>query len=450
MFWKVSATLTVITLAILIHLFLEDKLLSPGDLPDLPDTCWTTKCDKREQLEPFKISVSDAELADLKSRIASDLKKIVKPLDDIGFEYGFNSEYLKELANYWNDSYKWRQQETLINNIPQFTTRIDGLDIHFLHAKPKSGSGKKIVPLLLVHGWPGSFVEFLDIIPLLTAGNSELAFEVVAPSIPGYGFSSAPQKPGHNAAHTAKIFRDLMVRLGHKEFYCQGGDWGALVTTNLATFFPDNVRGLHVNMAGAFTNGGMVKSYLAQIPGLKYLIADPADFDKVPNFGFLLQESGYMHIQGTKPDTVGVGLSSSPLGLAAYIMEKFSTWTDPAWRELRDGGLETKTAMDKDRMLTNVMIYWITNSITSSMRYYKENLSSYDTAVANTPVRVPVGFADLPNELTRAPRHQLTGKYPRLVSLTTLPSGGHFAAMEVPGHLAADIINFASKVETMK
>ena len=450
MFWKLSSALVITLLAILIHLFLEDKLFTPGELPDLPDTCWTDACDKREQLEPFKISVSDAELADLKSRIGSDLKKIVKPLNDIGFEYGFNSEYLKEIAKYWNDSYKWRQQETFINNVPQFTTRIDGLDIHFLHAKPKSESGKKIVPLLLVHGWPGSFVEFLDIIPLLTAGNSELAFEVVAPSIPGYGFSSAPQKPGHNAAHTAKIFRDLMLRLGHSEFYCQGGDWGALVTTNLATFFPDNVRGLHVNMAGAFTNGGMAKSYLARIPGLKYLIADPEDFDKVPDFGFLLQESGYMHLQATKPDTVGVGLSSSPLGLAAYIMEKFSTWTDPAWRELQDGGLETKTAMDKDRMLTNVMIYWITNSITSSMRYYKENLSSYDMAVANTPVRVPVGFADLPHELTRVPRHQLTGKFPRLVSLTTLPSGGHFAAMEVPGDLAADVLTFASKVEKMK
>ena len=450
MFWKLSAALTVTILAILLHLFLEDKLFTPGELPTLPDTCWTAKCEKREQVDPFKISVSDAKLEDLKSRIGSDLKKIVQPLDDIGFEYGFNSEYLKELANYWNNSYNWRQKETLINTIPQFTTRIDGLDIHFLHAKPKPESGKKIVPLLLVHGLPGSFVEFLDIIPLLTSGSSDLAFEVVAPSIPGYGFSSAAQKPGLNAAHTAKIFRDLMLRLGHSEFYCQGGDWGAVVTTSLATFFPGNVRGLHVNMAAALTNGGMAKSYLAQIPGLKYLIADPEDFDKVPNFGFLLQESGYMHIQATKPDTVGVGLSSSPLGLAAYIMEKFSTWTDPAWRELRDGGLETRTAMDKDRMLTNVMIYWITNSITSSMRYYKENLSSYDTGVANTPVVVPVGFADLPHELTRAPRHQLTGKFPRLVSYSSLASGGHFAAMEVPEHLADDVINFASKVETME
>lgn len=154
-------------------------------------------------------------------------------------------------------------------------------------------------------------------------------------------------------------------------------------------------------------------------------------------------------IQATKPDTVGVGLSSSPMGLAAYIMEKFSTWTNPAWRELGDGGLETRTAMDRDRMLTNVMIYWVTNSITSSMRYYKENLSSYDITVANTPVRVPMGFADLPHELARVARHQLTGKFPRMVSYSTLASGGHFAAMEVPHLMAEDVINFASRVETL-
>ena len=137
------------------------------------------------------------------------------------------------------------------------------------------------------------------------------------------------------------------------------------------------------------------------------------------------------------------------MGLAAYIMEKFSTWTNPAWRELGDGGLETRTAMDRDRMLTNVMIYWVTNSITSSMRYYKENLSSYDITVANTPVRVPMGFADLPHELARVARHQLTGKFPRMVSYSTLASGGHFAAMEVPHLMAEDVINFASRVETL-
>ena len=171
MFWRLSVFVTVTLLSILVHLFLEDRLFSPGHLPVLPDICWTDKCENREKVESFRISVSDSDLDDLKVRIGFDLKKVVDPLDDTGFEYGFNGEYLRQLGKYWNDSYNWRQQEKLLNSFSQFTTRIDGLDIHFLHVKPKPDSARKIVPLLLVHGWPGSFVEFLDIIPILTSGR---------------------------------------------------------------------------------------------------------------------------------------------------------------------------------------------------------------------------------------------------------------------------------------
>jgi len=443
--------LLVAVLSVLLFLFLEDKLISPGELPELTETCWSKRCDKQDKIEKFTINVSQEELKDLKSRINLDLKRLAKPLDNSQFQYGFNGNYLQQLAKYWTESYDWKSQEKLLNSFPQYRTRIDGLDIHFLHAKPTNTKGKKIVPLLLVHGWPGSVVEFLDIIPILTAGDDNIAYEVIAPSIPGYGFSSAPEKPGFNGMYTAKIFRDLMIRLGHDKFYCQGGDWGSMVTTLAATYYPDNVLGLHVNMGGMFTNGGIAKSYLAQLPGIKHLIADKEDFAKVddlfPSLGRILQETGYMHIQGTKPDTVGVGLSSSPLGLAAYIMEKFSTWTNRSWKELDDGGLDDGHPINKDRMLTNVMVYWITNTITSSMRYYKENLSSYNSEVSNTPVQVPVGFADFPNELMRTPRFQLKGKFPKMISYDTLTKGGHFAAMEVPDILARDFMNFVAKVE---
>ena len=279
-----------------------------------------------------------------------------------------------------------------------------------------------------------------------------MALEVVVPSIPGYGFSAAPQLRGFGGPQTADIFRQLMARLGHERFYCQGGDWGSLVTTVLATLYPDSVLGLHLNMMAAqITPGGMLATWLAQLPGLRYLLADPEDYEKVeafvPRLGFLLQETGYLHLQATKPDTVGVGLSSSPLGLAAYILEKFSTWTEAGWRELEDGGLGTEASYSRDRLLTNVMVYWLTNSITSSMRYYKENLSNLDPAIARTPVQAPTGFADLPNELSRVSRFQLRGKFPRLVSYNTLASGGHFAAMEVPHLLAEDIIQFITLVE---
>ena len=445
--------LTVITIALLsiVILFLEDKLISPGELPELTETCWSKRCDKQDKIEKFTINVSQDELKDLKSRISLDLERMTNPLDNSKFNYGFNANYLKELAKYWTESYDWKSQEKLLNSYPQYRTRVDGLDIHFVHVKPTDTKGKKIVPLLLVHGWPGSFVEFLDIIPLLTAGDASIAYEVIAPSIPGYGFSSAPEKPGFNGMYTAKIFRDLMIRLGHDRFYCQGGDWGSMVTTLVSTFYPDNVLGLHINMGGMFTNGGIAKSYLAQVPGMKYLIVDKEDFDKVdalfPNLGYLLQETGYMHIQGTKPDTVGVGLSSSPLGLAAYIMEKFSTWTNRTWRDLDNGGLDDNHPISKDKMLTNVMVYWITNTITSSMRYYKENFSAFNSDVSNTPVQVPFGFADFPNELMRTPKFQLKGKFPKLVSYNTMFKGGHFAAMEVPDVLARDFMNFVAKVE---
>jgi len=444
----------LVTFSIIFVLFLEDKIISPGELPDLPEDCWKAagKCEKLDKIEKFKLNVTKEQLNDLKLRIDSDLKRVVPPLKNSGFNFGFNSDYLKSLGEYWSQSYDWATQEKLINSFPQYKTRIDGLDIHFLHIIPsKSKNSKKILPLLLVHGWPGSFVEFLDIIPLLTSGNDDFAFEVIIPSIPGYGFSSAPEKPGFDAIYTAKIFRNLMMRLGHKKFYCQGGDWGSLVTTYLATFFPENVLGLHTNMAGVLTTGGQIKAYVAQIPGLKYLIADKSDFHKVDGFfqslWYLLQESGYMHIQATKPDTVGVGLSSSPLGLAAYILEKFSTWTNKSWRELQDGGLESNHPISKDKMLTNVMIYWITNSITSSMRYYKENFSSLSQEVANTPIKVPTAFADFPEELMRVSRFQMKSKFPNLVQFSTLDAGGHFAAMEVPSILAKDIIKFVTIVE---
>jgi len=354
------------------------------------------------------------------------------------------------VAEYWIKTYDWRKEERIINSFPQFTTNIQGLNIHFLHVKPTPVPGKKIVPLLLVHGWPGSVVEFLDMIPLLTSGGGELQFEVVAPSIPGYGFSSVPEKVGYNGLQTASTLVKLMARLGHNKFYCQGGDWGSVITSFISTLYPHHVRGLHLNMMPGITPGSLLKTILAKnVAGLKYLIVDEEDQAKdLFPLGYLLQETGYMHIQGTKPDTVGVGLSTSPLGLAAYIMEKFSTWTNPAWRERSDGGLGKSHPVSMDRMITNVMIYWLTNTITSSMRYYKENLSTYDDAVANGQVKVPVGFADFPHEINRACRFQLRAKYPDLVSFTTQPTGGHFAALEVPRLLATDILHFVQIVET--
>ena len=295
--------LTVLStcLVLLLYLFCEDRLLPEGSLPHLEeDQCWAGDCTQLSQdVLQFKVNLTDLELQDLQARIKSDLTRLVGPLEDSGFLYGFNSKFLAQVAEYWSQAYNWRAEEQTINSFPQFKTNIDGLNIHFLHVKPRPVTGKRILPLLLVHGWPGSVVEFLDIIPLLTTGGGDIMFEVVAPSIPGYGFSSAPERMGYNAMQTARTLVKLMGRLGHEKFYCQGGDWGAVVTNILATLYPQHVRGLHLNMMPATTSGATLKGLLAKtVPGLKYLIVDEEDRDKdfLP-FGFLLQETGYLHIQ---------------------------------------------------------------------------------------------------------------------------------------------------------
>eukprot|EP00092_Neocalanus_flemingeri_P056792 GFUD01067373.1.p1 GENE.GFUD01067373.1~~GFUD01067373.1.p1 ORF type:complete len:472 (+),score=108.11 GFUD01067373.1:30-1445(+) len=457
--FKIVCLLSVISaliVSVLLFLLCEDRLLLVPVTPVVPDRWWGKgeggNVDD-EKISEFLISVSEDTISELRSRIISDLPRLSPALEDSAFNYGFNTKFLKDIARYWLEEFDWQAQETLLNSFPQFITNIDGLDIHYLHVKPSPVSGQKVVPLLLVHGWPGSIVEFLDIIPLLTAGNEEVALEIIAPSIPGYGFSSAPGKPGFNSKHAAQIFKKLMVRLGHEKFYCQGGDWGSFITTNLATLFPSHVLGLHVNMGGVISPGGMMKNLLVLVPGMKYLLVDKEDMEKVSSLGSfyasLLRESGYFHQQATKPDTVGVGLSSSPLGLAAYILEKFSTWTNPDWTRDNTGGLEGgRHPIKRDRMLTNVMLYWVTNSITSSMRFYKENFPLLmDRDISRIPIEMPVGFADFPKELYRAPKYLISGKFPHLIQYTRMPRGGHFAAMEEPQLLAEDIIKFINTVE---
>lgn len=392
----------------------------------------------------------------MKSRIQSDLFRLksvgVKPLEDSAFEYGFNSDYLtSEIANYWMKNFDWSKQEKMLNHLmPQFKTKIDGLDIHFAHIKPKSPKNKKVVPILLVHGWPGSFVEFSKIAPKLAAveNSRDFVFEVIAPSIPGYGFSSAPSKKGFEAAQTARIFVQLMDRLGHKKFFAQGGDWGSLVTTILTTVYPENVLGLHLNMAAVNTPSSNLK-YLASAL-LPSLFLSEQDQKKVLPFGekfiFLIKETGYLHIQGTKPDTVGLALTTSPLGLAGYILEKFSTWTLKEGVGQIDGYLTKKFNLDE--LLTNIMIYWINGNIISSQRYYKENFSSELAQILERiPIEnVPVGIAAFSQEIFVQPKMFIEGKFRNIVSYNDIKSGGHFAAFEEPELLVQDIVNFVENV----
>ncbi|XP_056336668.1 epoxide hydrolase 1 [Danio aesculapii] len=409
-----------------------------------------------DSIRPFKVETTPEEIEDLHRRL--DQTRSFPSLEDSQFNYGFNSKYLEKVVSYWKKEFNWGNQLDKLNKYPHFKTKIEGIDIHYVHVKPKNlPEGTRAVPLMMVHGWPGSFYEFYGIIPLLTEPSSpdDVTFEVICPSIPGYGFSEASHKKGFDTVCAAHIFNKLMKRLGFTQYYVQGGDWGSMITTNMAQLEPNAVKGLHINFAppaqGSLLMGlslifgrrfpklfGFTEHDVKRLfPCMNNLVVDA------------LRETGYMHIQATKPDTAGRGLNDSPVGLAAYILEKFSTWTDPEFKKLEDGGLERKFSLDD--LLTNVMIYWTSGCIISSMRFYKENFGKgLNQPHAKLPVHVPTGVASFPNELLHTPKLWVTDKYRNLKSYTPIARGGHFAAMEEPQLLAEDVQNFVKIVENRK
>ncbi|XP_056150438.1 epoxide hydrolase 1 [Lampris incognitus] len=407
-------------------------------------------------IRPYKVTTSDEELEDLYRRL--DQTRPVPSLEDSQFNYGFNSNYLQKVVSYWRHDFDWRRQVDKLNWYPHFKTNIEGIDVHYVHVKPKTlPEGTSAIPLIMVHGWPGSFYEFYKMIPLLTKPSKpdDLVFEVVCPSIPGYGFSEAPHKKGFDSVCAARIFHKLMKRLGFQQFCAHGGDWGWLITTNMAQLEPKTVKGLHLNFAPPSKPGlSMMLSLILGRHFPKLFGLTNMDIQRLyPRMEKLvvesIKESGYMHIQATKPDTVGRGLNDSPVGLAAYILEKFSTWTDNNSRNLDDGGLTRKFTLDD--LLTNVMIYWTSGCIISSMRFYKENFSKgLNQPHSKMPVYVPTGFACFPNELVHSPKMWVKQKYYKLETFTPMARGGHFAAMEEPWLMAEDIQKFAKTLEWKK
>ncbi|NXL88749.1 HYEP hydrolase, partial [Alectura lathami] len=413
-----------------------------------------------ESIRPFRIEASDKDIEDLHRRL--DQARYTPPLEGAAFHYGFNSNYLQKVVAYWRNQFDWHKQVQILNKYPHFHTTIEGIDIHFIHVKPSYvPHGQAVQPLLMVHGWPGSFYEFYKIIPLLTdpakhgLESGDVVFEVICPSIPGYGFSGAPRQKGFDTLATARIFHKLMKRLGFKKYYVQGGDWGSRITTNMSQMLPQSVKGLHLNLIFIRIQGlkkviqVMLGTYAPWLVGFTREDVQRMYPFMQRNIYDLLRESGYMHIQATKPDTAGCGVNDSPVGLAAYILEKFSTWTDKSYLDKDDGGLESKYSLDD--LLTNVMIYWVTSSIVSSMRYYKENFARNPGELADSRVGVyvPTGIAAFPQELAHTPRTWAKDIFKNIVSYTYMPRGGHFAAFEEPKLLAQDIIHFVRRVEQL-
>lgn len=435
---------------------------STPSLPQLDPKAYWGPGDYKEDdptIKSFQIGISKDDVDDFEMRLNFPLR-IQSSLEGSNFNYGFNGETLEKIIEYWRNEYDWKKRENHLNTYQHFKTEIEGLSIHFMRASPSVESAKevKVVPLLLIHGWPGSFVEFYDILPKLIQPQegSNVIFDVICPSIPGFGFSDAPAKIGVRTTETGQIFLKLMKRLGFEQFYLQGGDWGSFVATDMATMYNENILGVHLNMFQAETPGVYAKWFLGSfLPS--GLFMDPKDEHKIYPFGekmsFIALESGYFHIQATKPDTIGHALAQSPVSLAAYILEKFSTATDKENTQKHDGGLTEKDfPIPLDAMLDNICIYWFTGSITSSVRFYAENVGGFINGrdLDMIPCDVPSSFAAFPHELMTIPKNFLAHKFYDIFSYNDMDAGGHFAAMERPQLLAKDLHKFVTLVENRK
>jgi len=370
--------------------------------------------------EPFRLAVDDAALADLRERLGHTRFPDQAPGEP--WAYGTALDYLRGLVAYWRDGFDWRAQEAALNAFPQYKLRLGGIDLHFLHVP---GNGPAPCPLLLLHGWPGSVFEFLDAIPRLAdparfGGDAEDAFRIVAPSLPGYGLSFAPGQPRFGIEEIADLMAELMPALGYPRFAVQGGDWGAFIASRMGCVHADKLLGLHVNLLAvrrerdASTPSAEENRYYEQLAE------------------WLREGTGYQWIQGTRPQTLAYALTDSPAGLAAWIVDKFRAWSDC--------GGDVESAIDRDRMLTNISLYWFTGAIGSSFFPYYARM--HRPWPLPGPVRAPAGYAEFPAEILRPPKSLAERAYTDIRRWTVMPRGGHFAAMEQPEALAHDIREF--------
>lgn len=371
---------------------------------------------------PFTIHVPDAVLDDLRARLANTRWPIGMPGD--GWDYGANLDYLKELCEYWRTSFDWRAQEAKLNAYPQFMSTIDGLDFHYYHVR---GNGPNPFPLILVHGWPGSVFEFHHLIGELTdpaahGGDAADSFDVVVPALPGYGFGGQPTERGWGPTRTAAAFDKLMSdELGYARYGTQGGDWGGIITARMAANHANHVAGSHLNfiIAPPPANPGPEDKALADARNL-----------------FQAQETAYSALHGTKPMSLAIAQSDSPAGMAAWIVEKFRTWSDC------DGDIES--VYTKDQLLTNIMFYWATNSNDSASRMYYE--SRRDPGMGSrTKIEPPIGAAVFPKEIYRSRREWAEPIY-NIKRWTEFDKGGHFAALERPQELLGEIRAFFREI----
>jgi len=377
-------------------------------------------------ITPFTVHIEDAALADLHRRLAAT--RWPDELAGAPWGYGADLATLSRMTDYWRLGFDWRAAEAGINRLSQFRTEIAGCGVHFIHQR---GTGPAPLPIIISHGWPGSFVEMLDLVPLLAdpaghGGDAADAFDVVVPSLPGYGFSDRPVAPGMSPVAMAEMFAALMARLGYAEYTVQGGDWGATISTWLAKKYPKRVRAIHLN----WIPGSLQPPVGGDDPALS---AAEAAFCAHMAAQAAHGVSSHTGIHSARPQTLGYGLNDSPAGLAAWLIDKFRMLADC------DGDIESVISLD--RLLTNVSVYWFTETITSAIRLYREAQSVPLKFASGQRIAPPLGFAAFPGEVAVPPREWVARVYD-IQRWTEMPRGGHFAAMEQPQALAADIRAF--------
>jgi pimeloyl-ACP methyl ester carboxylesterase len=367
-------------------------------------------------IRPFTVAIPDTEIDDLKLRLARTRWPNQETVPD--WSQGVRLENTASLIEYWEKKYDWRRFERELNSFPQFVTNIDGLDIHFIHVRSKNPNA---MPLILTHGWPGSIVEFLKVIgpltdPVAFGGSIEDSFDVVIPSLPGFGFSAKPTGTGWNVSRIASAWVELMKRLGYTKWAAQGGDWGAVVTSALGLARPEGLLGIHLNTQYAFP---------AKIPE-KLSLEEQYAVDTLALYTGGM--GGANHIQGTKPETIGIALADSPAGQAAWIYDKFQSKTD-------NQGL-AEDALSRDDILDAISLYWFTNSAASSARIYWENRAA---SMAGPTLSLPVAVTVFPRDIPRLPRNWIEETYTNLIHYGEAEKGGHFAAFEQPEILVSEI-----------
>ncbi len=398
--------------------------LQPADAAPVPEEPATVTPGHDDTATPFTINVPQPVLDDLQARLART--RWPDEVDGAGWAYGANREYLQALADRWQHGYDWRAEEAKLNRFAQFTAAVDGMDLHFVHIQ---GKGPNPMPLLLLHGWPDCFYRFHKIIPLLTdpashGGRAEDAFTVVVPDIPGFGFSARPTKPGCGPVVIAGLFARLMRDvLGYDRYVAHAGDYGATILEQMALLHPEGIAAIHLTSLPPQHNAKLDLATLNDVE--RSYLRSVAAWDQA--------EGGYAHMHSSKPQTLSYGLNDSPAGLLGWITEKFHSWVDPQ--------VSLKQVITRDELLTNVTIYWVTQTISSSVRIYYEK--AHHPAPEPSYVSVPTGFAMFGNDLVPPPRSLVT-RFFDVRSWTEEPDGGHFAALEVPGVLAARLREFFS------